>query len=651
MTAANGVYAFQAKMSAEVSASLVAGRRTMLQLPTAGGKTAIALSIARLYLAAGLRVWFLCHRRELVAQACARCEAEGVAYGVIQAGKRGDAAAAMQIGSVDTLAHRWESFEAPDLIVWDEAHRMASASWMKLAKRFPLARHLGLSATPERLDGKPLGEFFAGLVCGPQPAELQAAGALAQARVFAPSRPDLEGVKIVAGDYERDGLAERMADRTLIGDAVAHYRRLCDGRPALAFAVSIAHSRRVAARFRAEGIAAEHVDYQTGAAARADALRRLASGELKVLSSVELFTEGLDIGDVGAVILMRPTRSLRLYLQMVGRGRRVSAAWPDLVVLDHAGLAWDHGHPNADREWSLTQRRERSRAGAPPLWRCPDCSAVHAPAAQCPECGHAYRVARDGQPEAGGELVEWGERTEGLETVAAFAKRMGVREATLYTWVQKGMPRVGRLIPVTAASEWRDLWLSGSFERYSEAARKRQASLTPEQRRSAARKAVAGLTPDKLRKRSQKTAATFTPEKRRDAARKRLLTLGDRMGEIVRKGHAAKTPEQRSEAQHKRQANRTPEQRSRSARMSAASRTPEQRSEAARKGNEALTFEQRSERGRRANAALTPEQRKERTRKANAAMTQEQRSERARKGRATRKAKAAQPPVSPQAPK
>jgi superfamily II DNA or RNA helicase len=153
----------------------------------------------------------------------------------------------------------------------------------------------------------------------------------------------------------------------------------------------VAHAHHVAEQFRAQGWRAVAVDGSAKVADRDAAIAGLVTGEVEVLCSCELISEGLDVPAVSAVILLRPTQSLAMYLQMVGRGMRPARGKRYLTVLDHAGNAIRHGLPDVRREWRLGADAPKVRA--PAIRQCPICFAVHAPGPRCPGCGHVYTRA------------------------------------------------------------------------------------------------------------------------------------------------------------------------------------------------------------------------------------------------------------------
>jgi DNA repair protein RadD len=381
----------------------------LLQAPTGAGKTALCAHMLGTASARGQQSWFVVHRRELIRQSSRTFRAVGIPHGIVASGFVGDALQPAQICSVQTLAQRHERMRRPRLIVWDECHHVAAASWAKIHEAYPDAIHIGLSATPQRLDGTGLGAWFRNMVAGPSVSWLIESGFLARYRLFAPSKPDLGNVHTRMGDFVRSESAAVMDRPSITGDAVAHYRKLAGGKRAVVFCTSVEHSQHVVAQFRAAGVPAEHVDGETDPRERDASLRRFESGETLILSNVELFGEGVDIPGIECAILLRPTQSLSLYLQQVGRALRPAPGKAEAIILDHAGNALRHGLPDDDRTWSLDGAKKKSRKADPddvPVKQCPQCFAVVRAQVQRCACGHVWIPQGRMVDEQAGELQE-----------------------------------------------------------------------------------------------------------------------------------------------------------------------------------------------------------------------------------------------------
>lgn len=364
----------------------------LIQSPTGSGKTVLTAKMLKTSAERGYRSWFIVHRRELVKQSVKTLiESADMTPGIVAAGFPGDRHKPVQVCSIATLSRRRNLLLPPQLIVWDEAHHTAAASWAAIHEAYPNAAHIGLTATPERLDGTGLGRWFKELIVGPSVAELIAQGWLCPYKLYAPAAPDLRGVHTLGGDYNKKELSAAMKRSTVTGDAVSHYVRYANGARALLFAWSIESSMEMAAKFNAAGIPAEHVDGDTDDATRDLAMQRFRDGTTRVLTNVDLFGEGVDVPAIEAVILLRPTKSLALYMQQIGRGLRPAPGKDHAVILDHAGNCKVHGLPDDARTWTLEGRRGKPRDQAAPVKQCPMCYAVISAAADvCRHCGHKF---------------------------------------------------------------------------------------------------------------------------------------------------------------------------------------------------------------------------------------------------------------------
>jgi DNA repair protein RadD len=335
-------------------------RRVCLQMPTGSGKTIVFSHITHLAHAKGSHTLILVHRRELIKQTLAKLNHFGVAAGVIAPGWEAHPNRRIQIASIQTLARRLDAAPEARLIIVDECHHSSAGSWTKVLNHYKNAYILGCTATPERLDGKGLDDHFDELVCGPSIVALIEQGYLADMRIFSAPIPDLSAVKRVAGDYAKAQLTKIMSNNTIIGNAVEHYREHANGIPAIAFCCTVAHAELVADQFSRAGYHAASIDGSMPTDKRDSIIHGLSSGRLQLVTSCDLISEGLDIPDVTAAILLRPTQSLTLYLQQVGRALRPKPT--PAIILDHAGNMHKHGTPKANRLWSLEGRPKRLAA-------------------------------------------------------------------------------------------------------------------------------------------------------------------------------------------------------------------------------------------------------------------------------------------------
>ena len=380
---------YQEQAIERLRAAVARDRRVVCVAPTGSGKGKM---LAWLAAAKKKHVLIAVHRTELVAQTVAALAEAEVACGIIAAGHAERPEFAVQIAMISTLTRperlaRWAGWD-PALMLFDESHHLITKSWGRLIEVFPHAYLIGFTATPLRLDGKGLGRIFKDMVVGATVKELIADGYLSPVVHFAPpSQLDLADIKTIAGDFDAEEAAERMRRARLVGDAIQHYQNHIHG-PAIAYACTIAHSRELAAEFCDAGIRAVHVDAGTKEADRAVAVAGLGNGEVDIIFNVGLFTEGLDVPALAGVLLLRPTKSLGLYLQMCGRALRVAPGKDHAVILDHAKNVFEHGLVDDDQVWSLADRSKRkAKKTGPVVRKCPSCAAIIPAAARiCPHC-------------------------------------------------------------------------------------------------------------------------------------------------------------------------------------------------------------------------------------------------------------------------
>jgi superfamily II DNA or RNA helicase len=387
-----------------------AHRSVLFVLPTGGGKTVLFSHITRETAARGNRVCVLVHRAELLRQASASLTALGVPHGLIAAGRSMNLAAPVQVASVQSLARRLHLIpqEFFQLLVIDEAHHSNAGTWAKVLQHCASARVLGVTATPCRSDGRGLGEFYSHMVLGPTPAELTDAGFLAPARVLAPPGPSLLGLRKRMGDFDMSQAGQMLQAGQAMGDCLAHYRQHLDGQTAIAFCCSVAHAEAVADLFNRHGVVAASIDGTMDAGRREQLLAELGAGRLKVLTSCQLIGEGVDVPSVAGCILLRPTQSVSLHLQMIGRCLRPQPG-KRAVILDHVGNTQRLGHHLEDRQWTLDGTPKKDREAAPSVKVCPKCFCCLPSGVQrCSECGHEFVIERRELVHVDGELVEIG---------------------------------------------------------------------------------------------------------------------------------------------------------------------------------------------------------------------------------------------------
>lgn len=371
--------------------------RVLAVAPPGAGKTLIGARVAVRF----RRVLWLVHSWELIQQAyatLARYVPESK-IGVLSAKDAhvsgGDDRirphAPIQIVSVAML--RTRDLPECDLIVIDEAHRAAAESYQTILASKLLTPVLGLTATPVRLDGKPL-NFFAHLEEVATVPELLVGGYVSNPVVWgipaSKARELVAGVRKSNKDFAPGELGRAIRRRLKNVEVIAEFKRLVGEAQAIYYAVDRKHAKSLLRAFLRAGIQAEYVDGETPDLRRLAILDGMRSGATQVLVNVDVATEGLDVPTVRVVGLCRPTESLGRFIQQCGRAMRAKSS----MVIDHVGNGHRHGLPSDSREWALAGRTKGS--GPTPMALCSRGHLVHSGFNKCPICGLPMpRDARD----------------------------------------------------------------------------------------------------------------------------------------------------------------------------------------------------------------------------------------------------------------
>lgn len=420
----------------------------LLTAPTGAGKTALTVHMMGVAAERGKKSMFLVHRQELLDQTSRALWEQKLEHGMIASGKR-MSKMPVQVASVQTLVRRLGKCQVPDLIVVDEAHRAAAATYQKIIDHMrelnPAVKVVGLTASPQRTDGKGLNDLFHKLVYGPSVRWLIDQGYLADYELVAPPVDvNMSNVKTKMGDYDKAQLEEAVDKPTITGDAVAHYKKLASGKRCAVFCVSRKHSRHVCEQYQKAGVPAEHVDGETPKDERKAIVGRFVRGETLVLCSIELFVEGFDCPGIEVVQLLRPTQSVVVYLQAIGRALRPAPGKDKAIILDHVSNWHRHGLPDEDREWSLEgrkkKRKKKDEDDEPDVnvTQCLSCFHVfNSGPDACPSCGEPLPK----KPRAELEVVEGDLEKVDVEAVRRQRKREQGQARTLRELIELGLRR------------------------------------------------------------------------------------------------------------------------------------------------------------------------------------------------------------------
>jgi len=360
--------------------------RPLVCAPCGSGKTVIFAWLARQTQLKHKTVWFLVHRRELLDQTYEAFRLFDISTENIH------------IGMVATVANHLDRFPQPDLIILDEGHHASAATWRKIISAFPAAWLIGLTATPCRLDGKPLGMIYDDLIIGATTDDLITTGYLAKYKYYAPTVADLSALQRKGFDYDQDQASEILMKRAVYGDVIQNWHKYADGMQTIIYCSSIKHSKATASEFRMAGINAVHFDGDTNSAERKEIVQRFRDNEIQILCNVDLIGEGFDVPGCWCCVLLRPTMSTGLFIQQSGRALR---PMPDktAIILDCVGNYVRNGLPADYRDWSLKTsikpQEEYSDGGMLTVRQCPYCYYTFKTGpVVCPNCGELIKSTR-----------------------------------------------------------------------------------------------------------------------------------------------------------------------------------------------------------------------------------------------------------------
>jgi DNA repair protein RadD len=371
-------------------------KRICICMIMGAGKTRTTTEICSSAISRGGQVLWLALRTELIKQAADSLERSlGYRPGIIAPWAEPDPSQRMQVASVQTLISR--NLRPPaTLVVFDEAAHVKAETYEKVLADYPNAIILGLTATPERQDGRPLGDVFQALVTKVQPSELLLGGWLCP---------------VVGRLPEGGGSKDQLACTPFVA-----WSKYAEGKKSVVFCSSIIAAEEYWSEFMNGGIPCGFVTSETPFKERVDTLARYASGNLKVICNVNVLTEGWDDPATEVIILARQFGHYSGFLQAAGRGMRPFPGKAHAVILDLCENLQRYGLPDEDRKYSLTGKHGVSRTGEAPLKMCPECFAtLNAATRICPQCGFEFKGDREDEPVAGAEevpLVEFQRKAE-----------------------------------------------------------------------------------------------------------------------------------------------------------------------------------------------------------------------------------------------
>lgn len=340
------------------------------------GKSVMIAEVARMTANNRKQVLFLVHRKELLDQIKGTFSKVGVDFRFVT------------FGMVMTVVNKLDKIPKPDLIITDENHHGLASSYKKIYEYFSDVKRLGFTATPTRLNGSGLGDVNDVLIEGPSVKWLIENNRLAPYEYYAPKLINTDVLKKAStGDFTKKSM-DNAIEKRIYGDVVKHYKQLADNEQAIAYCHSIEASKHTADVFNQAGYKADHIDAKTPKDERSKIIELFRQKEIKILCNVDLIGEGFDVPDCTTVIMLRPTKSLSLYIQQSMRGMRYQENKRS-VIIDHVGNVANFGLPDMEREWHLKGKRKTNTDSDLSLVECKECFMVFEKndGRTCPHCG------------------------------------------------------------------------------------------------------------------------------------------------------------------------------------------------------------------------------------------------------------------------
>lgn len=376
---------YQEKLKEKTRNAFMKYKRVILLAPCGGGKTVISSSIMKDSIEKGKKVWFVVHRRELQSQAENTLKRYGIPIDNIR------------VYMVQTLANKLNKIEdTPDMIIFDECQHCTSKTYLRIIEKYKNAYVLGLTATPCRLTGKPLGDIFETIVSEITAKQLISMNFLASYDYYAPDLSiDLSNVKIKSGDYDSDEINKAMSKAKIFGDIIKTYKKIANNKKTILYCANIEYSKKMEELFTENGYSIKHFDGNTPKTERDQIIEDFRKNKIQMLTNVDLIGEGFDVPDCECVLLLRPTQSLTLYIQSSTRCLRPHGD-KRAVIIDYVNNVQRHGLPTQDREWSLVTKVEEycneNDDGTLKLRVCQECFSTFETAPVCPFCGAKYEI-------------------------------------------------------------------------------------------------------------------------------------------------------------------------------------------------------------------------------------------------------------------
>lgn len=358
---------YQLENKLKIYEHLEVHQSVMLQMPTGTGKTRLFASIVKdihnlsIKDKKAYKVLILAHRNELIKQISENVGIQyGIAHGKIMSKNWEEDYYPTQVASVQTLIRRLDKWgdKKFDFIIIDEAHHALAQSYVKICNEFPDAKILGVTATPYRMSKSSFRSMFDELIISYSISEFIKRGYLSEYEYYS-IKPSSKIQNLVDninefdfdGDYAEKALSNSFDKDKIRANLLDTYFKYANGKKGIIYTINKRHNEHVCNLYINAGIIAKAIDSDTNHEERNRIVKDFKNGNIQILCNVNIFSEGFDCPDVEFIQLARPTKSLSMYLQQVGRGFRIHEDKEKVIFLDNVGLFNRFGLPSANRKW------------------------------------------------------------------------------------------------------------------------------------------------------------------------------------------------------------------------------------------------------------------------------------------------------------
>ena len=392
---------YQINIINEIKKSWIEGFKSpCVVAPCGAGKSIVLAELAKRTTDKKNEVWFIVHRKEL----CDQIRNTFIKYGVNMD--------YCQVWMIQTLVRRLDTLAPPKLILVDENHHSKASSYKKVFD-YTKCHKVGVTATPVRLDGSGFEDINDTLIQSVTAKWLIENKFLSPARVFSAPAIEIKGLNIKKGDYDAKQVEELMDTSVIYGNILKTWQDKALNKKTIAYCTTVNHSLNTAAMFNENGITAAHIDGKTNKNERASIIEKFRNGEIQVLCNCDIISEGFDVPDCECVILLRPTKSLTLYIQQSMRCMRYKEG-KEAIILDHVANTYFHGLPWMDREWSLkakektNKKKDTEKQATNNTWTCDICFNTweKTEGRYCTMCGEEKITERELEIQEATELIE-----------------------------------------------------------------------------------------------------------------------------------------------------------------------------------------------------------------------------------------------------